>query len=316
MVGERPAVQDVEGLTIGHATNLNGRTGCTVIRFAHPALTAVEVRGAAPGTRELDLLAPGRTVQRADALVLAGGSAFGLAAADGVVRALANDGRGFPTPAGPVPIVPAAVIYDLANGAPVAPGPLDGASAYRSAGSLHGTAQGRVGAGTGATVSKMLGPSGQRPGGLGIAQLSLGEHTITAIAVVNAFGVPVNDDGAAPDVREAFLASPSAQPPFGESTTLIAVVTNLPCDHGTLVRACVAAHDAMARAIIPAHTLVDGDVVFASTLVEGLISSGEALRFSVAVELGVERAIRSAIRTSPEHTTHVSAVIPETREMR
>lgn len=313
MVGEATAVQDVEGVTIGHATNLAARTGCTVIRFDHPALTAVEVRGAAPGTRELDLLAAGRTVQRADAIVFAGGSAFGLAAVDGVVRALASEGRGFPTPAGPVPIVPAAVIYDLSTGAAVAPGAFDGESAYRSAGLLHAAAQGTVGAGTGATVSKIRGPSGQRPGGLGISQRALGDHTITAIAVVNAFGVPSTGEEAEPDVREEFLDSPLARPPFGESTTLVAVVTTLPCDHGTLIRACVAAHDAMARAIIPAHTMVDGDVVFASTLVEGSISSADALRFAVAVELSVEGAIRGATQASREGASQVSGVLPNMR---
>lgn len=311
MVGEATAVQDVEGVTIGHATNLAARTGCTVIRFEHPALTAVEVRGAAPGTRELDLLAAGRTVQRADAIVFAGGSTFGLAAVDGVIRALAGDGRGFPTPAGPVPIVPAAVIYDLSTGAAVAPGAFDGESAYRSAGLLHTAEQGTVGAGTGATVSKIRGPSGQRPGGLGISQRALGDHTITAIAVVNAFGVPATGEEA--DVRKQFLDSPLARPPFGESTTLVAVVTTLPCDHGTLIRACVAAHDAMARTIIPAHTMVDGDVVFASTLVEGSISSADALRFAVAVELSVEGAIWGATQASREGASQVSGVLPNTR---
>lgn len=313
MVGHKWAIQNVEGLTIGHATNLEARTGCTVICFDHPALSAAEVRGAAPGTRELDLLAPGRTVQHADAIVFTGGSAFGLAAVDGVVRALASDGRGFPTPAGPVPIVPAAVIYDLSTGAPVAPGASDGESAYRSADSLHDAARGTVGAGTGATVGKILGPSGQRPGGLGISQRSLGDHTITAIAVVNAFGVPATGQDAEADVREKFLASSSVRPPFGESTTLVAVVTTLPCDHGTLIRACVAAHDAVARAIIPAHTMADGDVVFASTLVEGSISPADALRFAVAVELGVEGAIRGAAQASTEGGSHGSGVIPDTR---
>lgn len=294
MVTGRSPLQHVPGLTVGHATNEPARTGCTVVRFDHPALTAVEVRGAAPGTRELDLLAPGRMVQHVDAIMFAGGSAFGLAAADGVVRALAGDGRGFPTPAGPVPIVPAAVIYDLSEGEPVAPSAQDGAMAYRSATPLPDVKQTRVGAGTGATVSKILGRSNHRAGGFGIAQRMIGQHSVTALAVVNAFGVPVTPSEEHLDTREVLLSTASPVVPFGESTTLVAVVTTVPCDHGVLTRACVAAHDAVARMIVPAHTMVDGDVVFASTLSEGAITPEDAMTLAMTVELSAEAAIRAA----------------------
>lgn len=284
-------VRDVPGLRIGHATDPIARTGCTVLRFDRPALTAVEVRGAAPGTRELDLLAPGRTVQHADAILLTGGSAFGLAAADGVVTALKADGRGYPTPAGPVPIVPAAVIFDLTQGEPVAPGPEDGALAYRVAAPVPDAATGQVGAGTGATFGAILGPERQRTGGVGISQVALDGHTITALAVVNAFGAGADETGG--DPRELFLASLPAPVPFGQSTTLVAIVTTLPCDHGMLTRACVAVHDAVARTIVPAHTFADGDVAFASAISSGAISPGDAFRLAIAAELGVERAIRA-----------------------
>lgn len=293
-MNESAPLRDVPGLAIGHSTNLAARTGCTVIRFDRPALTAVEVRGAAPGTRELDLLGPGRTVQRADAIVLTGGSAFGLAVADGAMHALANDGRGFPTSAGPVPIVPAAVIYDLAEGEPVAPTATHGEAAYRSASALPNVMQGCVGAGTGATVGKILGPSFRQSGGLGIAQRFIGKHSVTAIAVLNAFGVPMTGAEAAGDPRAGMLKADASNPPFGESTTLVAVVTTMSCDHGALTRACISAHDALARAVVPAHTMVDGDVVFASTLSESAIAPQNPMALTMAVEFSVEAAIRRA----------------------
>ncbi len=294
MVNVPSPLRDVPGLTIGHATKERSRTGCTVIRFGSPALTAVEVRGAAPGTRELDLLGPGRMVQHADAILLSGGSAFGLAAADGVMHALAGDGRGFPTSAGPVPIVPAAVIFDLAEGDHATPVATDGAMAYRSAVAVPDVAQGRVGAGTGATVGKIFGPSHRQPGGFGVAQRFIGEHSVTAVAVVNAFGGLTTSSRASMDPRAGLLARGTRDVPAGESTTLVAVVTTMPCDHGALIRACVGAHDAVARMIVPAHTMVDGDVAFASTLSPGPIVPGDVMALTMAAELSVEEAIRSA----------------------
>ena len=153
------------GLAVGHWTIGKARTGCTVLAFERPALTAAEVRGAAPGTREIEALAHGRVAQHANAIVLTGGSAFGLAAADGVMRGLAERGIGFSTAGGPVPIVPAAVIFDLANGEPVSPSADDGQAALAAAVPLHQVAQGAIGAGAGATWDKFHGriPAG-RPG--------------------------------------------------------------------------------------------------------------------------------------------------------
>jgi L-aminopeptidase/D-esterase-like protein len=283
-------VRDVAGVRVGHTTNVAGSTGCTVIAFDQPALTAVEVRGAAPGTRELDLLAPGRTVQRADAILLTGGSAFGLRAADGVMQALAAQGRGVPTPAVPVPIVPAAVIFDLANESPDIPTADDGAHALRSARPLSEVETGLVGAGTGARWGAIRGAEAAHAGGLGIAQIDVAGGTVTAIAVVNAYGVVSPERDPRPDV----LHNVSLEPPIGQSTTLMAVITDLPCSHGMLVRLCVSAHDALARMIWPSHTVADGDVAFASTINEGPVDARTTLPLTLATELAMEMAILRA----------------------
>ncbi len=281
------ALSDMAGVSVGHSTLEAEKTGCTVILFDQPALTAVDVRGAAPGTRELDLLAPGRSVQAADAILLTGGSAFGLRAADGVMRELAGRGRGFPTPAGPVPIVPAAVIYDLASGQPVAPEPAHGRQALIEAVPMSRAEQGLVGAGTGATWDK-LSPGGGREGGIGIAQTRVGSGLVTAIVVLNALGTL---DG---DPREELLSLERETPGPGQATTLMAVVTSTTCDHGTLTRMCVAAHDALARRVIPAHTMLDGDVAFASTTSAGAVEQEHGFRLCMATELAVEAALMKA----------------------
>jgi L-aminopeptidase/D-esterase-like protein len=290
MVEATTVVNDVPGISIGHTTDTPAKTGCTVIAFDAPALTAAEVRGAAPGTRELDLLAPGATVQRADAILLTGGSAFGLRAADGVMTALANAGRGVPTPAIPVPIVPAAVIFDLANVQPEIPTPDDGALAFRTAQPLSEVETGAVGAGTGAVWGKIRGEAGARPGGFGMAQIDVLGGTVTACAVVNALGVVAPDT----DPRPIALEGLSGPPPFGQNTTLVVVLTDVSCGHDALTRMCVAAHDALARTIWPAHTIADGDVAFASTVNEGPTDPTTILPLTFATELAVESAIRAA----------------------
>lgn len=286
---------DMPGVSIGHWTNASAHTGCTVIAFNEPALTAIEVRGAAPGTRELDAFAPGRLEQHANAIVLTGGSAFGLRAADGVARELANQGRGYQTSGGPVPIVPAAVIFDLAFGEAIAPEADHGRQSLLDARPLDQVRQGAVGAGTGARWNKLSG--NERPGGLGIAQVRIdGLLMITAVVVLNALGA-VRD--LAPDPREAALASPGWAGRKGEATTLVAVVTSAPCGHDTLTRMCVSAHDALARMVIPAHTMFDGDVAFASTLADGAASTQQSLQLAIATELAVEAAIRRAASPAP-----------------
>jgi len=288
-VAELP-LQDMAGVMIGHWTDNKARTGCTVIRFDEPALSAVEVRGAAPGTRELDALAPGRLEQHANAIVLTGGSAFGLRAADGVAQELADQGKGYATSGGPVPIVPAAVIFDLSFGDPVAPTPDNGREALRSAEPLGAVSQGVIGAGTGATWSKFE-SAARRQGGLGIAQILLDDRLVTALVVLNAMGV-VRGEGA--DPRPAVLDRSASAGGRGEATTLISVITSMPCNHGTLTRMCIAAHGALARMVIPAHTVFDGDVAFASTLAEAAMSVQDTLRITLATELVVEAAILRA----------------------
>ncbi|MBA2470536.1 MAG: P1 family peptidase [Chloroflexia bacterium] len=305
-VAEGP-LQDMAGVLIGHWTDTEARTGCTVIGFEPGALTAAEVRGAAPGTRELDALAPGRLEQHADAIVLTGGSAFGLRAADGVVQELAGRGRGYPTSAGPVPIVPAAVIYDLAVGNPVAPAPDNGRDALGAAKPISEVSQGAIGAGTGASWNKFAGTS--RRGGLGIAQIDLDDYLVTALVVLNAMGV-VRGEGS--DPRPAVLAPAASAGRQGEATTLISVITSIPCTHSALTRMCIAAHDALARVVIPAHTVYDGDVAFASTLAVGSVTVENILRVTLATELAVEAAIMRAAQ--PEvHTGATLQISPRHR---
>lgn len=283
-------VRDVPGFRIGHWTNEQAGTGCTVLRFDREALAACDVRGAAPGSRELALLAPGRAEPHPDAILLTGGSAFGLAAADGVMQWLKERHRGYPSPAGPVPIVPAAVIFDLMVGEPVAPDAEAGYYAAETAGGVSKTQTGRVGAGTGATYGNISRSVSAKTGGFSMAQLSIEEGMMTAVVVLNAFGDAVNSGSH--DPRTAFLEHPATPPPIGESTTLMACVTDIPLDHDALLHITVAMHDGLARSIYPAHTMVDGDIAFAVSLNEGA-STGPALRMraSLAAELAIESAI-------------------------
>lgn len=286
-------------ITIGHATDRDAMTGCTVILFDEAVPAVVDVRGGAPGTRETDLLAPGRLVRTVDALLFTGGSAFGLGAADGVMTFLKERGRGVPTSAGPVPIVPAAVIFDLALGRPIAPTPADAFRACQAAQPISEVEQGQVGAGTGATTSKLL-PGEVKRGGLGIATREWAGGSVTAVVVVNAAGSVLDAANGAPapghsvDMRQRLLAdAPSSSE--RESTTLAAILIDAPVDEATLVRAAVAAHDGMARAIRPCHTLVDGDVVFACALQRGQPGVAEVLKVAIAAELAIEAAILNAV---------------------
>lgn len=290
---------DVPGFRIGHWTDANARTGCTVLRFDRQALAACDVRGAAPGSRELATLAPGRSAPHPDAILLTGGSAFGLAAADGVVRWLRERDRGFPTPAGPVPIVPGAVIFDLLVGEPVAPDSDAGYHAIQTARELPNVETGSVGAGTGATYGNIRRSTPAQRGGLSISQVPLAEGAtegiMTALVVLNAFG-----DAVAPgsdDPRIPYLAH-AEDLPIGESTTLMACVTDIPLDHDALINITVAMHDGLARKIYPAHTMVDGDIAFAVTLSEGSSPNrARRMQAAIAAELAVETAIR--ILTAP-----------------
>ena len=253
---------DVAGVAVGHWTDPGARTGCTVVLLPPGSVASGEVRGGAPGTREFDLLSPEKLVSHVDAVLLTGGSAYGLAAADGVVRWCAEQGRGFTTRAGPVPIVVGAVIFDLGVGdASVRPGPDEGYAACLAAGT-DGHPVGAVGAGTGATVSSWRGTDGSRPGGLGAAseRHRVGDATVTvsALMVVNAYGdvLRAGEDAAAIDPAGLLEAPPPA--PF-QNTTIGVVVTDAPLDKRGCLLLAQSAHDGLARALEPVHTTVDGD---------------------------------------------------------
>lgn len=284
------SIQPHAGFRIGHTTRSDDRTGVTVIVFDEPTLAAFEARGAAPGTRDTELLRPGTLGQHIDAIVLTGGSTFGLQTIDGVMRQLADDDRGEPFGGIRIPLAPGAVVFDLANGNPVPPTPDDGAAAVRSAQPIERVVRGRVGAGTGVRWGhlRLEGPS---PGGFGIGQVVLPEGTVTAIAVVNAMGSLIHT---AEDPRAAFLQTPPTRFQPGQNTTLVAVLTDIPVRHGDLVRLCIAAHDGLSNAIVPAHTMFDGDAAFAASTREGDIAPNDLLRLFVAAELAVEQAIRDA----------------------
>ncbi len=253
------------------------------------------MRGAAPGTRETDLLQPGRTVERAHAILLSGGSAFGLAAADGVMAYLAGRGVGVATSDARVPIVPAAVLYDLGVGSPDAhPDATAGHHACVDAEAGRRCGSGRFGAGTGATVGKLLGPEHTAAGGVGSAAVALpGGGVVGAVAAVNAAGDVVADDGtlvAGAGVEERLLAEGLPPgPPFAGNTTLVVVATDVALTRAAAHRLAVVAHDGLARAIHPVHTSVDGDAVFTA-------STGDRVENQVVLETAAVRVVAEAIR--------------------
>lgn len=277
---------DVAGVRVGSWTDERARTGCTVVLLPEGTVASGEVRGGAPATREFALLEPGALVDRVDAVVLSGGSAFGLSAADGVVRWLERAGSGFPTVGGVVPIVVAMSLFDLAVGDPrVRPGPDEGWAAAEAADGAP-FAVGAVGAGAGATVGKWRGPGGARPAGLGGATVRHDDVVVSALYAVNAFG----------DVGDGPAPSPTFRPldhAFG-NTTIGIVVTNARLDKAGCHLVAQGGHDGMARAISPAHTRVDGDAVVAAAT-GGLDEDVPPdLVRHLAVE-ATERAIRAAV---------------------
>jgi L-aminopeptidase/D-esterase-like protein len=277
-------ITDVAGLLAGHWTDPRARTGCTVVLFPDGTVASGEVRGGAPATREFSLLEPTRMVERLDALVLTGGSAFGLAAADGVAGWCEEQGRGFPTAAGPVPIVVALALYDLAVGdASVRPGPREGRAACEAAGAGP-LDDGPVGAGTGSTVDKVLGPAARRPGGLVQASARVGEVVVAALVAVNAFGEVGGDPRGSPE-------APGVGPdhPFG-NTTIGLVATDAALDKVGCHLLAQAAHDGLARAVVPSHTRVDGDAFVAAAT--GSVAGGPDLdQLRAAAASVVTRAI-------------------------
>jgi len=307
------ALTDISGLSVGHWTNLEAGTGCTVILCPEGATAGVDVRGGAPGTRELALLDPVCMVEKVHAILLSGGSAFGLAAADGVMRWLEEQGHGYNVGIAKVPIVPAAILFDLALGrADVRP---DAAAGYAAciAAASGPIVEGNVGAGTGATVGKLLGFKQATKGGLGTASQQLGQGiVVAALAVVNAAGEVIDP------VTQAIIAgarqpgiggfvdsmqvvastlgqSAHEKTQWGGNTTLAVVATNVALSKTGATKVAQMAHDGLARTIRPVHTMTDGDIVF--TLSLGDKTGNAGLVGAVAAEvvgLAIVRAVRAA----------------------
>jgi L-aminopeptidase/D-esterase-like protein len=292
------SITDVRGMRVGHATNLEAATGCTVVLPPPGATGSGEVRGGAPGTRETDLLRPGMLVEEVDAVLLTGGSAFGLAAAHGVVRWLEERRLGFDAGMVRVPIVPAAVLFDLAIGDPgVRPGPDDGYAACEAAAD-GAIGEGTVGAGTGATVAKLNGPQGAVKGGIGTASERDGDVVVGALFAVNALGEILGEDGQpiAASRTPPAEGGPASWPPVAGTNTVIGVVaTNARLSKERAHLLAIAAHDAFASAVRPAHTLWDGDTVF--TLATGDVEAGQDVVERLA-EIATARAIRRGVLTA------------------
>lgn len=261
----------IPGVRVGHWTEPVAATGCTVIVLPEPNCVAAEFRGAAPGSRESALLQPGMSVEQVQAVVLTGGSAFGLAAADGVMSELEAEGRGHPTLAGPVPIVPAAVVFDLHVGDPtVRPGPDEGRSAYRAA-SSDPLVSGRVGAGTGTMVGGWRGLETARPGGLGSSLVEGEGFSVGALAVVNSVGDVFTLEGRSLTGGEPVPGPPAVPTGPIEQTTLVMLATDARLSRPQLGRLAVRGHDAIGVCIRPSHTSHDGDAIFAASCGQAVV---------------------------------------------
>jgi L-aminopeptidase/D-esterase-like protein len=300
------------GLAVGHATDVPGATGCTVVRGAEqPFRCAAHMLGRATGTREAVLLDPAHLVDRVDAIFLTGGSAYGLDATAGVMRWMEERQRGFPVGGGVVPIVPAAVLFDLAPLGRFDARPTPAMAYEASEWATPDVVEGSVGAGTGATVGKVAGPDGSMKGGLGCGAADAGSVVVRAIAVVNALGDvrdaqgriiagARNADGDWLD-SEAWLARGAQQPArfdslTGRNTTLCVVSTNAALDRAQLGALARAASAALYRRITPVATVYDGDVIFATAPVDGGVEAAPVVVEVLAVralEMAIERGVRT-----------------------
>jgi len=298
-------ITDVPGIRVGHAHDLAALTGVTAVLAPAGAVVGVAVEGSAPGTRETDLCRPCNLVQQAHAVLLCGGSAFGLAAAHGAMRWLEERGMGLPTGYATVPIVPAAVLYDLGVGsARVRPDEAMGYAACEAAGDGP-VAQGCVGAGTGCSVGKALGMERAVKSGIGTACVQVGEVRIGAIVAVNAFGDvrdpatgrivagPRSEDGSRMLDTAELLLEGAARRAFGENTTIGVVAVGGSLSKEGANKVARMAHDGLARTISPIHTMYDGDTLFC------LATGGPEVDVTVAgtaAALAVERAVLNAVR--------------------
>ena len=315
--GQAGSICDVGGLRVGHDTDGVGVTGCTVVLCEGGAVAGVDVRGGAPGTRETDLLRPENTVERVHAVLLTGGSAYGLDAAGGVMRYLEERGVGFPVGAALVPIVVGAVLFDLSIGdGRVRP---DAAAGHRAcmAATDRPILEGSVGAGTGATVGKLRGPALATKGGIGSASTQLDDGTVVgALVAVNAVGSVVDPasgrvlagarrpDGAGLEPLAAYRALGTANlrgwpgPIAGANTTIGMVATDAPLDPARATHLARVAHDGLALSIRPAHTPFDGDTLFALSTARDPGPPGNLAALGVAAIEVVVEAVMRAVRAA------------------
>ncbi len=302
----------IDGVRVGHHTLSQRPTGCTVVLTEAGAVAGVDVRGSAPGTREIALLAPVNTVERVHAVVLSGGSAFGLDAATGVVRYLEERSVGFDVGIAKVPIVPAAILFDLGVGGKpqIRPGADCGYRAARAATS-GAIAEGNVGAGAGATVGKSAGPGRGMKGGIGTAAIELpGGLIVAALIAVNAVGDVIDpatgevvagvrgEDGKSlADARKLLRSGALVRGRAGRNTTIGIVATNARLTKTEATKVAQMAHDGLARAIVPAHTPFDGDTIFALALGNWEGDVGVSTVGALAAEV-VSDAILSAVENA------------------
>ncbi|MBP7301938.1 MAG: P1 family peptidase [Brachymonas sp.] len=308
---EVDCITRVQGIEVGHYSHPQRPTGCSVVIARESASAAVDVRGAAPGTRETDLLRAGNLVEKVHAILLTGGSAWGLAAADGVVRWLEEQHIGLDTGYGKLPLVPAAVLFDLAVGDPrIRP---DADCGYRAcmAASSHPCAQaGNIGAGTGATVGKLYGPACAMKGGAASASISLNGVTVGALIACNAVG-DIHDPatgallaGARTTPQSLALRNSTAcllqgdAPSFalpGTNTVIGVIATDAALTRSQLQRLAVAGHDGLARCISPAHTQLDGDTLFALSTAQA--QQGHTLDMITLCAMAAEAVSRAVLRS-------------------
>lgn len=319
------SLTSLQGILVGHYTDLRRPTGCTVVLCPEGAIAGVDVRGAAPGTRDTDVLSPSNTVQEVHGVLLTGGSAYGLDAAGGVMRWLEERGHGFQLGPAIVPIVPAAVIFDLwvddfsdaltksAKNPRIRPDVEAGYLACQTANS-EPVIQGNVGAGTGATLGKLNGPDCAMKGGIGSASLCVNGVTVAALVVCNALGDVIDpltgqllagariyaDSRTLLDIRQAQLKGHSiAKPQVGSNTTIGVVATDAVLTKSQAHRLAQVAHDGLARSIRPVHTPMDGDTLFAL----GTGSSGQVADMMLLSTLAAEvtaMAVVNAVRAAKD----------------
>ncbi len=297
---------DIEGVKVGHAQNLDAATGCTVIICERGATAGVDVRGGAPGTRETDLLAPTNLVEKVHAVLLAGGSAFGLDAAAGVMQFLEERSIGFDLEVIKVPIVCGAVLFDLTVGnSKIRPDKDMGYTACLNAKSKE-SARGNIGAGTGATVGKVLGMARAMKSGLGSYALQTGDLKIGALVAVNCLGDvidpltgerlagPLNEDmQSLADTEEVMIASYSKKNLFSGNTTIGVVATNAALTKSEATKLASMAQNGYARSMRPAHSMFDGDTIFALSV--GLVNAELSVIGLLAARV-MERAVVAAIK--------------------